>query len=127
MKPIRTLLALCLMAACSKADHGPVKTVIVPFHWVVVMLAFFVTSAITRFDTTAFQAVRRGDVPPDTPLPRHWLGMLYYVHWGLLIALLLFAWRLATVLFVIKTVLSFLGLLDIVGALLVAPFTLKRK
>jgi hypothetical protein len=127
MKRISPLIALSLLAACSKSEPETVKTVIVPFHWMVVTIAFLAMSAITRFDRMAIQAVRQGDVPPGTPLPPNWIGFLYYVQWGLLIALAVFDWKFAILVFVFKTVLSFLGLLNIVGALLMAPFMRERK
>jgi hypothetical protein len=105
----------------------PVKTVIVPFHWLLVTIAFLITAAITAFDKRASREIRLGEIPPHVPPPPQWIGFIYYVHWGLLIALAVFDWKFAILVFVFKTVLSFLGVLEIVGALLMAPFMRGRK
>lgn len=104
-----------------------VETVIVPFHWLVLTIVYFITAAITSFDANLIRAVRHGDVPPDEPLLPQWVGFLYYVNWGILIALLWFHWKWGILVFVIKTILSFFGVMEIVGNILMAPLKWRRK
>jgi hypothetical protein len=88
----------------------------------VLTVGFFITSALTVFDRRLTQAIKRGDVPPDEQAPPFWLGFVYYIHWGIGVALLVMNWRYAVLVFVVKFILAFLPVLEIIGNVMMAPF-----
>jgi len=92
-----------------------------------VVIAYLVTSAITGFDSNTIRGIRRGDLPPTTPPLQNWIGFLYYLHWGLLIALAVFDWKFAILVFLFKAMLSFLGVLQIIGGVMMIPFMRRHK
>jgi len=92
----------------------------------ILTIAFFITSALTVFDRRLTQAIKRGDVSPDEPSPPFWLGFVYYVHWGIGIALLVINWKYALLVFVVKLILAFLPVLEITGNVMMAPFKPRR-
>ncbi|HLG15267.1 MAG TPA: hypothetical protein VJH03_12295 [Blastocatellia bacterium] len=92
----------------------------------ILTIAFFITSALTVFDRRLSQAIKQGDLPPDEPPPPFWLGFVYYVHWGIGIALLIINWRYAFLVFAVKLILAFLPVLEMVGNVMMAPFKPRR-
>lgn len=109
------------------AEPEVVREVVVPLHWMAVVLLYLATSAVTKADSNFIREVRLGSVPPHVPRPPSWIGFLYYLQWGLLTALAVFEWKFAIIVFLFKSVLSFLGLLEIVGSVLIIPFLRKRN
>jgi hypothetical protein len=91
-----------------------------------VVLAYLAASAVTKADSNILQGVRRGDLPSTIPRPPLWIGLVIYLQWGLLIALAVFDWKFAILLFLFKFILSFLGVLQIVGSFLLIPFLRRR-
>jgi len=97
-------------------DIGPIA-----LRSIIVTVAFFFTSAITKFDVSLTKAISIGDLPPEEPRLPHWIGSLFWVHWGLIITLFVFNWRLAILVYLVRAVLSFFGIMEIVGSILTIP------
>src|SRR5205809_937919 len=86
---------------------------------------FFFTSALTRFATRAIYAATNPERFPDAPHPPQWLERFYYVHVALLIGMAFLHWKLAILVFAIKTIVSWTGILTAAGALMMSPFMRK--
>lgn len=108
------------------AEPEAIREVVVPLRWMAVVIAYLATAAVTKADSNIIREIRLGAVPPHVPRPPIWIGLFIYLQWGLLIALAVFDWEFAILVFLFKFVLSFLGLLEIVGSVLIIPFLRKR-
>jgi len=94
---------------------------------IIILTALFaVTSSITVFDKRMIQAKRSGALPADEPMLPSWVGIIAWIHWGLLLALLILNWKYAVVLYIAKFILSVLPVLEIAGNILMRPFRPKK-
>jgi len=87
---------------------------------------FAITSSITVFDKRMIQANRSGVLPADEPMLPSWVGIIAWIHWGLLLALLILNWKYAVVVYIAKFILSVLPVLEIAGNMLMRPFRPKK-
>jgi len=87
---------------------------------------FAITSSITVFDKRLIQAKRSGTLPPDEPMLPSWVGIIAWLHWGLLLALVILNWKYAIVVYIAKFILSVLPVLEIAGNMLMRPFRQKK-
>lgn len=87
---------------------------------------YAITSSITVFDKRLIQAKRSGALPPDEPMLPSWVGIIAWLHWGLLLVLLILNWKYALAVYVAKFILSVLPVLEIVGNMLMRPFRPKK-
>lgn len=85
-------------------------------------ICFFVLGAITTFDTDLNRAIRRGEVPNDEPPLPAWVATLYWIYYGILVALLILNWKFGLLVFGIKLVLGYFDILTLVGNVMMAPF-----
>lgn len=85
-------------------------------------IAYFVVASVATFDMRMIQAKRDGTLPSDELLPSSWVGLFYYMMWGVWIAVLFLNWKYAIFLFVVKFVLSVLPILETIGNVLLSPF-----
>lgn len=100
-----------------------------PITWssIVVTIAFFLTSAVTKFDVNLTKAISIGDVPPDQARLPDWIGWLFWLHWALIVTLFVLNWRLAILVYVVRSILSFFGIMGIVGGILTLPIMQRPK
>lgn len=89
-------------------------------------VAFCITSAITRFDICISRGIRSGELSASDRLSR-WIVLVYYVHWGIGLALLILNWKYALFVFAVKVALSFFGILQVAGSLMMLPFLRKKS
>lgn len=91
--------------------------------WIIaITIILFITGSITTFDIRLIQAKRHGALPAGHPLLPLWVAILYWVHYGLVIALFFMNWKYALILIVSLYVLKVLPVLETVGNMLMAPF-----
>lgn len=95
--------------------------------FVVLTIAFIITSSITTFDKRLIQAKRDGTLPPDEPLLPSWTGLIGWIHWGLALALLIINWKYAIIIYIVLFVLAVLPVLEIIGNILMSPFKQRTK
>jgi len=88
-------------------------------------IVFGLTSAITRFDISVSRGIRGGELSARDALPR-WFALLYYIHWGVGLTLLVLNWRYALFVFAVKCLLSFFGILAVAGSIVMLPFLNKK-
>ena len=117
MKPLTVLLA----------EPETIREVVVPLHWMAAVLAYLALSAVAKADSNILRGIRTGDLPATIPRPPLWIGLLIYLQWGLLIALVVFDWKFAILVFLFKFILSFFGVLEILGSILLIPFLRRQK
>jgi hypothetical protein len=87
---------------------------------------FAITSSITVFDKRMIQAKRSGSLPPDEPMLPSWVGIIAWIHWGLLLGLLILNWKYAIGVYIAKFILSVLPVLEIAGNVLMRPFRPRK-
>jgi len=88
-------------------------------------IALFISYSVTTLDKRIIQAKRSGILPPDHPnLPR-WVSLFHVLDWLLLIALVVFNWKVALLVWICFFVLKVLPVLEFVGNVLMAPFKSK--
>ena len=97
------------------------------FTFVILTIAFVITSSITTFDKRLIQAKRDGVLPPDEPLLPSWAGLIGWIHWGLALSLLIINWKYAIIIFIIMFILAVLPVLEIIGNILMSPFKQRTK
>ncbi|MBA7576652.1 hypothetical protein ES708_18493 [subsurface metagenome] len=85
-------------------------------------VAFVVTSSITTFDKRSTQAKREGILPPDEPSLPSWVAFIFWIHIGLIIAMLILNWEYAIIVFIVMFVLAILPVLETIGNTLMSPF-----
>ena len=94
---------------------------------IILIIAFVITSSITTFDKRLTQAKRIGDLPPDEPSLPSWVALVYWIHIGLIIAMLVINWRYALIILVIGFILEVLPVWETIGNILMSPFKPKPK
>jgi len=87
---------------------------------------YFITASVTLFNKRLIQAEKNGNLLPGHPMLPPWVGLLVWVNWLTLLALFLLSYKVAIAALIIKFVLSVLPGLDILGSILMSPFTKKR-
>ncbi|MBU1092415.1 hypothetical protein KJ836_01975 [Patescibacteria group bacterium] len=100
-------------------------TPILSSYLIAATVLFFITSAITVFDTRLTQAKRRGDIPANEQELPKWVGVFYWLHWIIGAAIILLNWKYAIIVFVAKFILSVAPVLEVIGNILMSP--LRRR
>jgi len=90
-------------------------------------VVFTITSSITTFDKRMIQAKRNGTLPVNEPLLPSWVGVISWLHWIAMLALLVLNWKYAVVVFIIGFILAVLPVWETMGNVLMRPFRLKAK
>ena len=93
---------------------------------IVITILYVVTSAITTFDIRMTQAKRDGTLPPDEQMPPNWIAFVFWVDWLLIALLILLNWKYAIFVFIIRSILKVLPVLEIIGNILMSPFKAKK-
>ena len=94
---------------------------------IVLTIAFAITSSITTFDKRLTQAKREGILPPDEPSLPSWVAFIFWIHIGLIIAILIMNWKYALIVLVIGFILEVLPVWETIGNILMSPFKPRRK
>lgn len=71
------------------------------------------------------QAKRNGTLPADEPMLPSWVGIISWLHWGIMLAMLLVNWKYAIALFVIGFIFEVLPIWETIGNVLMRPFRPK--
>jgi hypothetical protein len=118
-----SLVGLALVAVALLLAHS----------WVVsgLTVAFLISAAVTTFDKRVTQARTRGvsfpklgpfrQIGPETPGPGSWIAGVYWVHIGLLCAILVLNWKAGLLVYIGGFILASTGLLETLGGALLAP------
>ena len=97
------------------------------FTFVILTIAFVITSSITTFDKRLIQAKRESTLPSDEPLLPSWAGFIGWIHWGLALALLIINWKYAIIVYIVLFILAVLPVMEIIGNILMSPFKQRTK
>lgn len=89
------------------------------------LIVYFITSAITVFDTRLIQARKNGVLPATESMLPSWVGIIAWLNWIVLISLFLLDWKIGICAFVVKFVLSVLPILEVIGNVIMSPFKSK--
>ncbi len=92
---------------------------------IILTVVFILTSSITTFDKRMIQAKRNGTLPADEPMLPSWVGIISWLHWGIMLAMLLVNWKYAIALFVIGFIFEVLPIWETIGNVLMRPFRPK--
>jgi len=95
--------------------------------FIILTIAFAITSSITTFDKRLIQAKREGVLPSDQPMLPSWVSFIYWIHIGLIIAMFVLNWRYALVLIVIGFIFAVLPVWEMIGNIIMSPFKPKQK
>ncbi len=82
---------------------------------IILTIAFAITSSITTFDKRLVQAKREGILPPDEPSLPSWVAFIYWIHIGVIIAMLVLNWKYALTVLFIGFILGFLPVWETIG------------
>ena len=93
---------------------------------IILTIAFAITSSITTFDKRLTQAKREGILPPDEPSLPSWVAFIFWIHIGLIIAILIMNWKYALIVLVIGFILEVLPVWETIGNILMSPFKPKQ-
>jgi len=88
---------------------------------------FALTSSITTFDKRLIQAKRAGTLPQDEPMLPSWVGIISWLHWGVMLLILLLNWKYAVAVFIIGFILEVLPVWETIGNILMSPFKPKKQ
>ena len=95
--------------------------------FIILTIAFVITSSITTFDKRLIQARRDGTLPTDESLLPSWVGLIGWIHWGLALALLIINWKYAIIVFIVMFVLAVLPVLETIGNILMSSFKQRTQ
>lgn len=93
---------------------------------IILTVVFAITSSITTFDKRLIQAKKAGTLPQDEPMLPSWVGVISWLHWGVMLAILLLNWKFAVAIFIIGFILEVLPVWETIGNVLMSPFKPKR-
>ncbi len=93
---------------------------------IILTIVFAITSSITTFDKRLIQAKKAGTLPQDEPMLPSWVGVISWLHWGVMLSILLLNLKYAIVLFIIGFILEVLPVWEIIGNVLMSPFKPKK-
>ncbi|MBT3349441.1 hypothetical protein HN393_03935 [bacterium] len=91
-----------------------------------IIVLYFITSAITTFDIRMIQAKRNGTLSVDEPLLPDWVKFIFWIDWALFLGLIFLNWKFAILIFIIRFILKCLPVLEIIGNILMSPFSPKK-
>lgn len=92
----------------------------------ILTIVFAITSSITTFDKRMIQAKRSGTLSANEPMLPSWVGIIGWLHWIVMLALLIVNWRYAMSVFIIGFILAVLPVWETIGNVLMSSFKLKR-
>lgn len=95
--------------------------------FIILTIVFIITSSIATFDKRLIQAKRNGTLPPDEPMLPSWVGIIWWIHWGIALALLFMNWKYAIIVFIAMFLLAVLPVLETIGNILMSPFKQRGK
>ena len=90
-------------------------------------ILFFITASVVVLDNRLIRAKKMGEIPFDEPSLPPWVAVVYWVWIGLALALLFINWEHAIYVFIAFVLLSFFGILEIAGNILMSPFNHRNK
>jgi len=89
---------------------------------IVLTAVFLITGSVQTLDKRLLQARRFQNLPADEPMLPTWVAIVYWLHYGVIIALFAMGWRYALVVVAIGFALAVLPVFETVGNVLMAPF-----
>lgn len=90
-------------------------------------VVFAITSSITTFDKRMIQGKRNGTLPVNEPMLPSWVGVISWLHWIVMLVLLVLNWKYAIAVFIIGFILAVLPVWETIGNVLMRPFRPKAK
>jgi hypothetical protein len=94
---------------------------------VILTVVFAITSSITTFDKRLIQARRSGEIPSDEPMLPSWVAFIFWLHYGIMIAILYLNWKYALLLFLVGFIFEVIPVWETIGNILMRPFRPKSK
>lgn len=93
---------------------------------ILLTIVFIITSSITTFDKRLIHAKKAGDLPSNEPSLPSWVAIIYWLHYGVMILILLLNWRYAISLFIIGFLFSVLPIWETIGNILMSHLKPKK-
>jgi hypothetical protein len=93
---------------------------------ILLIVAYFFTTAFTTYDTRIIQAIKDGTVAPNHPKIGSWIGWVYWIDWALLIAISILNWKIGIIVYITRFILRVLPVMELIGSLFLYP-SLKKK
>lgn len=90
------------------------------------IILFVLTSSITTFDIRLIQAKKSGVLPVGDAILPSWVSFIYWIHYGLIIGMLITDWKLTIYVLVIGFILKVLPVWETIGNVLMSPFKNKK-
>jgi hypothetical protein len=100
-----------------------------PFHsttYITLIVIYFFLSCITTFDTRLIQAMKAGILPADEPMLPPIAGLMEWIEWVILIAMLILNVKAAAIVYGIRFVSKVLPVLETLGNIF-SKFLFKRQ
>lgn len=94
---------------------------------ITLVIIFIITSSVTTFDKRMIQAKKAGTIPTDESLPPSWVAGVYWIHYGLMVIILVLNWKYAIGLFIIGFIFEVLPVWETLGNIIMRPFRPKIK
>lgn len=92
---------------------------------IILIIIFVISSSITTFDKRMIQARKAGTILSDEPMLPSWVAGVYWIHYGLMVLILILNWKYAIGLFIIGFIFEVLPVWEIIGNMLMRPFRPK--
>lgn len=89
-------------------------------------IVFAITSSITTFDKRMIQAKKNGVLPANEPMLPAWVGVISWLHWIVMLTMLILNWKYAVSVFIIGFILAVLPVWETLGNILMRPFRPKQ-
>lgn len=89
-------------------------------------IGYFLSEAVSTYDTRLIQWKKTGDIPQYTKTPPEWTGLFAMATWIILVALLILNWQYGLLLWIAVFILKVIPVMDNIGRLLLTTFLDKE-
>lgn len=94
---------------------------------VIICVLYLLSAAVTTYDIHLMNAQKNEDDKLNLKMLPRWIGFL---HWGesiLFLLMVLLNWKFAIVIWIIKSILQALFILEVVGYIIIYPFKVAKE
>ncbi len=89
---------------------------------IVLSVCYLLFSSITTLDLRITKAKKLGILNNDEANLPKWVLGLYWINWIIIAIIIILNWKYCIILFLFKTLLSILPILEIIGNIVMSPF-----
>jgi hypothetical protein len=93
---------------------------------VIVFVLYLLSAAVTTYDIHLMNLQKNEDGKLDLKMLPRWIGFLHWAESILFLLMVLLNWKFAIVIWILKSILQALFILEVIGYIIIYPFKIAK-